>query len=246
MSHKDKYLQEQAEQLERIRRDFVANVSHELRTPLTVISGYIETMRQKKADFPDDWQRIFDQMHHHSLRMQNLIEDLLLLSKLEATDPEQEQYQEINITQMLEQLAEDAKNISGAESHNIKLHIDSNLKIKGIETELKSLFGNLIVNAVKYTPAGGDILISWNDKNEQAVFCVKDTGIGIAAEHLSRVTERFYRIDKARSRESGGTGLGLAIVKHVLLRHDAELIIHSEENVGSEFCCWFSKELTIC
>ena len=238
-------LQEQAEQFERMRRDFVANVSHELRTPLTVLLGYIEAIQQKKAEFPQQWHRIFDQMKQHGLRMQTLVEDLLLLSQLEATSVESEEWQIVDVPKMIEALAEDARNISGEDLHQIRIDINYNVKLQGHENELKSLFGNLIVNAVKYTPPKGDIFITWNIKNGRAYFCVKDTGIGISKNHLPRITERFYRVDKARSRASGGTGLGLAIVKHVLLRHHGKLKVISQEGVGSEFCCWFQRSFTM-
>lgn len=233
------------EQLEKMRRDFVANVSHELRTPLTVIAGYVETMLQKQAEFPEKWRPVFAQMQQHTTRMEHLVEDLLLLSKLEATEPDPEALEVIDVVELLRQLAHDAENISGEAKHIIELEVDPKLQLRGIRSELQSVFANLIINAVKYTPENGEITIHWYADKGAACFAVRDAGIGIAAEHLPRLTERFYRVDKARSRASGGTGLGLAIVKHVLLRHDAELMVQSEEGVGSEFTCVFPAKRSV-
>lgn len=227
------------ELLERMRQDFVANVSHELRTPLTVIRGYLELLKNQHEFIGTKYETMFSQMLQHSLRMGSLIEDLLLLSHLESHEQEADPGTEISVSELLEQIVEDAKNISGANKHKIKLQADKHLYLMGIKEELKSLFSNLIINAVKYTPAEGSIKIRWYDEDGRAAFSVTDTGIGIAKKHIPRITERFYRVDKARSRDSGGTGLGLAIVKHVLLRHEAELEIESQLNKGSTFTCWF-------
>ena len=229
--------------LERMRRDFVANVSHELRTPLTVIRGYLESLRDQ-TDASHPWHKIFKQMYDHSLRMEQLITDLLLLSRIENVDGEHDD-QVISITQMLEDICQHARDVSGNDNHQIELHTDSKLQLLGEESELKSLFSNLIINAVRYTPANGCINVEWLLKDDLAIFRVTDNGIGIEAEHIPRLTERFYRVDKARSRDSGGTGLGLAIVKHVVMRHDGDLLIDSHIGKGSTFTCVFAKHRAI-
>lgn len=230
--------------LETIRRDFVANVSHELRTPLTVIRGYLEALMQQDNINEKSLKKIFSQMHHHSLRMENIIEDLLLLSRLESEDHPDEN-NKINIADLLTTLCKEAQCFSGNKNHKITLAADINLFLSGSENELRSLFSNIIINAVKYTPEEGDVNISWYKENNQAVFVVSDSGYGIEEEHIPRITERFYRVDKARSRESGGTGLGLAIVKHVLLRHQGELTIESQIGLGSTFTCAFPGERVV-
>lgn len=226
--------------LEQVRSDFVANVSHELRTPLTVIRGYLETLIKQQPADTEMLTKIYSQMYQQSLRMADIIEDLLLLAHLEGEDPSLQEKKDIHVKDMLQALCQDAKNISGDKQHNIVLHADESVFISGSESELRSLFSNIIVNAVKYTPAFGSITVDWyRDQTGHACFSVTDTGIGIAKEHIPRITERFYRVDKARSRERGGTGLGLAIVKHVLLRHHATLQIESEVGKGSKFTCVF-------
>lgn len=228
--------------LERIRQDFVANVSHELRTPLTVIHGYLEALLDQ--DLPKDkpWKKIFLQMHQQTLRMENLVENLLLLSRLESHEDDIKPEQEILVFDLLTTICHEAKELSGEANHHIQLEADPNLKLLGWKEELHSLFSNIIFNAVKYTPIKGKINIHWYKKNNQAYLTVQDTGIGIAEEHIPRLTERFYRVDPARSRASGGTGLGLAIAKHVLIRHQAKLEISSEPDQGSIFTCIFPKE----
>ncbi|AKQ33851.1 phosphate regulon sensor histidine kinase PhoR [Candidatus Coxiella mudrowiae] len=234
-----KAVREHINQLERIRRDFVANVSHELRTPLTVIRGYLETLLKKKKPEIKRYQKIFSQMYQYSARMEAIIDDLLLLSRLESDDHPPEEKVNVSVSKILKILCADAKRISGEKQHRIKLEANTNLYISGSEEELKSLFSNIIINAVKYTSAKGRIHVKWYSDDGHAVFSVSDTGIGIAKEHIPRITERFYRVDKARSRESGGTGLGLAIVKHVLMRHQGDLHIESEPGKGSTFTCHF-------
>ncbi len=233
-------LQEYIRHLEQVRSDFVANVSHELRTPLTVIRGYLEVLTQQQTVEPEILNKIHEQMYQQTLRMTDIIEDLLLLAHLEAEDLTLEEKKKVDVKKILQALCQDAMHIGADKHHVIELKANEDLTIQGSENELRSLFSNLIVNAVKYTPAGGSILIEWYKQNDNAHFVVTDTGIGIAKEHIPRITERFYRVDKARSRERGGTGLGLAIVKHVLLRHDASLEIESEVGKGSRFCCVFS------
>jgi two-component system phosphate regulon sensor histidine kinase PhoR len=231
--------------LERMRQDFVANVSHELRTPLTVIHGYLEVLLHQDLDETQPWKKIFLQMQQQTLRMENLVENLLLLSRLESHEIIDKVEQEVDVSKMLDNICHAAKELSGEMHHEIHLHADHKLKILGLEQELYSLFSNIIFNAVKYTPEHGKIDIEWNQKNNHAYFIVRDTGIGIAAEHIPRLTERFYRVDPARSRASGGTGLGLALAKHILLRHDAELLIQSELEKGSVFTCVFPKSRII-
>lgn len=226
--------------IDKIRQDFIANVSHELRTPLTVFQGYCETLLNEVDEHP--WQPILKQMHQQSQRMNQIVQDLLLLAQLESGIDAQKP-QSVHVPELLSNIIHDAKALNP--THAFSHKIDNSLMIQGCRNELQSAFTNLVVNAVRYTPDYGEIKITWEKQGDFAVFKVKDTGIGIAEKHLPRLTERFYRVDKARSRDSGGTGLGLAIVKHVLLRHDAQLNIKSIENHGSEFICRFSlgKEL---
>ncbi len=231
--------------LERMRQDFVANVSHELRTPLTVIHGYLDTLLDQDLEETKPWKKIFMQMHQQTLRMENLIEDLLLLSRLESHEAENATESHVPVAKLLETIWSEAKELSGDNQHLISLFTDEKLMLLGIDAELRSLFSNIIFNAVKYTPAKGSITIEWFLENGQAHFRVKDTGIGIAPEHIPRLTERFYRVDPARSRASGGTGLGLAIAKHVLLRHDGKLDVVSELGKGSVFTCVFPAERSV-
>jgi len=234
-----KEVQNYIHRLEQVRTDFVANVSHELRTPLTVVRGYLESLISQDCLDKKILNKIYTQMLQQSLRMTEIIEDLLLLAHLESDDHPPEE-KDIAISQILNALCIDAKTISGDKKHRIYLKTDNKIHLYGAESELRSLFSNLIINAVKYTPEKGRVDISWHkDEKGRAFFSVKDTGIGIEPAHLPRITERFYRVDKARSRERGGTGLGLAIVKHVLLRHDASLEIDSEIGKGSVFTCVF-------
>ncbi len=226
--------------LERMRQDFVANVSHELRTPLTVIYGYLEMLIDQEEIQTDILQSIHTQMFQQSSRMQNLVENLLLLSRLEHREQESLAQQPVDITLLLQDICAEAKLVSGDKKHSIHLETDEELNLLGNKDELSSAFSNIIFNAVKYTPAGGDIYVKWFKQKDQALLEVKDSGIGIDAKHIPRLTERFYRVDKARSRESGGTGLGLAIVKHVLIRHKGHLNIHSQVDEGSTFTCVFA------
>jgi two-component system phosphate regulon sensor histidine kinase PhoR len=230
--------------LERMRQDFVANVSHELRTPLTVIHGYLELLIEQDMDDNKPWKKIFLQMQQQTLRMENLIENLLLLSRLETQEEKAPLGKRINVSHLLAIIVDEAIELSGDSQHQFKLNTDKNLYIDGHEEELRSLFSNIIFNAVKYTPDGGTIIINWQQKNKQANFSVQDSGIGIAAEHIPKLTERFYRVDPARSRSSGGTGLGLAIAKHVLIRHQAMLNIRSALGKGSLFTCIFPMSRT--
>ncbi|MDP2506884.1 phosphate regulon sensor histidine kinase PhoR [Oceanobacter sp. 3_MG-2023] len=223
-------------QLEEMRKDFVANVSHELRTPLTVIAGYVETMQAASEMLPPRWGRMLQQMSEQSHRMENLLKDLLMLSRLETGKTEQPQ--PIELQPLLEAIRRDAASLSSSK-HTITLTIDQDQKMMGFYNELRSAFSNLVFNAVKYTPEGGDVTLRWYTEGGKGHFSVSDNGIGIAQHHIPRLTERFYRADPSRSIATGGTGLGLAIVKHVLLHHDGELKISSIEGKGSTFTCVF-------
>ena len=225
-------------QLEQMRRDFVANISHELRTPLTVINGYLETMVDENDDGLSDWQHSLNLMHQQTSRMKSIVNDLLMLSRLE-TNPPSNSKSEVLVPGMLASIREDAEALSGDKNHEITLEVDENLWLRGINNELHSAFSNLIFNAVRYTPEGGKITARWYQDDQGAHFEVQDSGIGIPPQNIPRLTERFYRVDVGRSRDVGGTGLGLAIVKHVLQRHQAELRIKSIVNKGSTFTCDF-------
>ena len=226
----------QAETLDRVRRDFVANVSHELRTPLTVLVGFLETARELKLD-PKRLRDYLGMMADQSHRMQRILEDLLTLSSLEAA-PEPRRDERIVVSQLLSRTKADGELLS-AGGHRISLNMQGDYDLLGAETEISSAFANLVTNAVRYTPAGGEIRLNWLASQEGASFAVVDTGIGIERVHIPRLTERFYRIDRGRSRETGGTGLGLAIVKHALLRHQATLEIESGPGQGSRFTARF-------
>jgi two-component system phosphate regulon sensor histidine kinase PhoR len=226
----------QFEMLERMRREFVANVSHELRTPLTVISGFLETLRDESD--PAAAQRYLDLMTEQSKRMQRLIEDLLTLSALESSPPPPME-EAIPMRPLLERLGAEARALSSGR-HRIELDAEDGIDLVGSEKELASAFGNLVSNAIRYTPEKGVVRLSWRRTDEGAEFAVEDTGIGIPAEHIPRLTERFYRVDRGRSRETGGTGLGLAIVKHALSRHGAQLNVRSKPGEGSTFSARFS------
>lgn len=228
-------------QLEQMRKDFVANVSHELRTPLTVIAGYLETLLDNVEDVNPRWTRALQQMQQQAGRMQNLLNDLLLLAKLEATDYPADN-KPVAIDLMLLSIRNDAQALSGGRNHRISLEADAKVKLKGSEAELRSAFSNLVFNAVKYTPDEGEIRIRWWGDEQGAHLAVQDSGIGIDPKHLPRLTERFYRVDSSRNASTGGTGLGLAIVKHVLLRHRGSLDISSVPGKGSSFTCHFPTQ----
>jgi two-component system phosphate regulon sensor histidine kinase PhoR len=224
--------------LERVRQDFVANVSHELRTPLTVVAGYLENMADSGDEIPLRWRKGLDQMQEQTLRMIRIVEDLLLLSRLEADENGPGQ-SPVAVPALLASIKDDAIALSGSRQHQLELMIDGDLWLKGTEKVLYSIFANLVFNAIHYTEAHGRITVRWYQCGEGACFEVEDTGIGIAPEHINRLTERFYRVDAGRSRASGGTGLGLAIVKHGLDRHGGRLVIQSEPGKGSRFRCEF-------
>ncbi len=229
--------------LEQMRKDFVANVSHELRTPLTVLRGYLETL-EDAGNIPSSWEKALKHMLSQTSRMTSLTNDLIALSKLETGEKEQGHHV-IDLSQLIEMIATDARSLSGDKEHTISTNIASkDIAIYGRENELRSAISNLVFNAVNYTPDAGQILIQVEQDKMGTVITVSDNGEGIDSRHISRLTERFYRVDSSRSASSGGTGLGLAIVKHVLLRHNAELRIHSVVGRGSEFSCHFPPART--
>ncbi len=227
--------------LNSIRQDFIANVSHELRTPLTVFHGYLEILLDSGLPDPKMLTDVLQQMMVQSQRMESLVKDLLLLSRLESAEPDVSQHHSVNIAELIRMIVRDAKALSGDKSHVFQLDLDDSIDVDGKAEELHSAFSNLIFNAVHYTPANGTIEVVVHKVSGCVEVIVKDNGIGIAPREIPKLTQRFYRADKARSREgdSVGTGLGLAIVKHVLLRHHAELSITSELNKGSCFICRF-------
>ncbi|MGB1799454.1 MAG: phosphate regulon sensor histidine kinase PhoR, partial [Gammaproteobacteria bacterium] len=222
--------------INQMRRDFIANASHELRTPLTVISGYLEGFVDD-AECPEQWVNYIKQMRSQTSRMQNLIEDLLQLSGLEEASS-QKTKETVPVPEVLSAIVSEAKSISGFMKHQMSLNADPDLYIEASQRELHSIFSNLVFNAVQYTPENSTIDIEWQQHDRGAYFTVSDNGAGIEARHIPRLTERFYRVDKGRSREQGGTGLGLAIVKHALARYEAELDIESEVGKGSVFRCF--------
>lgn len=227
--------------LEAVRRNFVANISHELRTPLTVVNGYIETLQDTSELSRDELNKHLGHMQEQAARMQRLVNDLLTLSRLETSPPTRDEGI-VDVGTMLEGLKENAKILSGDKRHDIQLELSEGLMLIGNEEEIRSALLNLINNAVRYTPDGGRIRLRWQRERGEAVFSVSDSGEGIAAQHIPHLTERFYRVDNARSRASGGTGLGLSIVKHILMRHDAKLQIESQLGRGSTFTCRFPAE----
>jgi two-component system phosphate regulon sensor histidine kinase PhoR len=227
----------QFERVEAMRRDFVANVSHELRTPLTVVNGFVENLQ----DMPDlnkgSAKRALHLMAEQTKRMENLVSDLLTLSRLE-NDQTAMSEDVVDVAELLNEVLQDGKTLSN-EKHTLRLEVASQHKLLGNREDLYSAFANLVGNAIRYTPEDGVILLRWFERGGQPVFSVQDTGIGIAAQHIPRLTERFYRVDRSRSRETGGTGLGLAIIKHVAMRHQAKLEVLSEEGKGSTFSLVF-------
>ena len=227
------------ERLETTRRDFVANVSHELRTPLTVVGGFLETLEDMEVPDPQMSKRAIGLMRQQTGRMTRLVDDLLTLSRLEsAQNPLRDE--DVNVPDLLRALHQDAQVLS-AGRHQIRVKLESGEWLKGNTEELRSAFGNLISNAVRYTPDSGEIELSWRLRGTQLTFAVRDSGIGIEPQHIDRLTERFYRVDRSRSRETGGTGLGLAIVKHVINRHQGQLDIRSTPGSGSTFSVVFPE-----
>lgn len=232
----------QIERLETTRRDFVANVSHELRTPLTVLAGFLETLRELPAEALPAEQRdqYMAMMHEQARRMQAIVEDLLTLSTLESS-PEADPLA-VDVGALLRTARQQVEALSNGR-HVFEWHIEEGLDVLGSGTELASALSNLLTNAVRYTPDGGRVTVRWRrGADGEALYSVQDTGIGIPARHLPRLTERFYRVDRGRSRAAGGTGLGLAITKHIAIRHDADLLIDSEPGKGSTFTLRFPAE----
>lgn len=232
-------------QLEAMRTRFISNVSHELRSPLTVIKGYMEMLSEDEDDgsISDYQKKVFTNMNGQVHRMDRLVEDLLTLTRLETESVKQNE--EINITSMLTAICDNAEIYGKDKNQTISLDADRHLKLIGDNDDFTSLFSNLINNAVRYTPDSGHIDILWYMLDGKAVFSVTDTGIGIDSVHIDHLTERFYRVDSDRSRESGGTGLGLSIVKHILDRNDGQLDIKSAPGKGSSFICRFPIQRVI-
>lgn len=228
-------------QLEQMRKDFVANVSHELRTPLTVVVGYLEMLDGDSLPPPAMWHKAQHTMLEQCQRMDSLVNQLLSLSRIEGAR-RHDNDKPVNVPQMLSYIQTEAQSVNQDKGHQLIFEIDSTLDIKGSGDELRSAFSNLVFNAIHYTKPGGVINVVWQLKDAQAQFSVTDNGDGIAPEHINRLTERFYRVDKARSRTTGGSGLGLAITKHVLTRHDSYLNIKSKLGEGSVFSFVFGKE----
>lgn len=226
------------ERIETMRRDFVANVSHELRTPLTVVNGFVETLQDMPNLENDMSRRALHLMGEQTSRMENLVNDLLTLSRLENEQNVLHE-EKVHVPELMKILLEEGRSLSKGQ-HKLTLEAGSKSNVSGSTNELHSAFGNLITNAIRYTPPGGEIVLRWEELADgQLRFSVKDSGIGIAPQHIPRLTERFYRVDRSRSRETGGTGLGLAIVKHIAMRHQAQLDVSSEEGKGSTFSIVF-------
>ncbi len=222
----------QRERVDAVRRDFIANVSHELRTPLTVVNGFLETLIDAQAGNGGTRQHHLQLMQEQAQRMHRLVEDLLTLSRLESREtPVSDEI--VDLRQLVREVADEARALSLGR-HQINVDPTPGF-VRGSREELRSAFGNIVSNAVRYTPDGGSISLAWREDTTGGRFEVSDTGLGVAPDHIPRLTERFYRVDKSRSRETGGTGLGLAIVKHVLLRHGGHLDVQSEVGRGSTF-----------
>lgn len=224
----------QVKQLEGMRRNFFANVSHELRTPMTVLQGYLEMTEDPDMVVGPMWSKAHGVMTEQLNRMNGLVSQLLTLSKIEAA-PIHDLDDKVNVPAMLEVLEKEAQSLSGDQQHQFQFDIDRQLHVYGDEDQLRSAISNLVYNAVKYTPEHSHVHVRWYRTAQGARLEVKDTGLGIEPQHLHRLTERFYRVDKARSRDTGGSGLGLAIVKHALSHHDSQLEISSEVGRGSQF-----------
>jgi two-component system, OmpR family, phosphate regulon sensor histidine kinase PhoR len=227
-----------------MRRDFVANVSHELRTPLTVMTGYLESMLDDRT-LGEEYRQALKSIQQQSRRMQHIVEDLLHLSRLESDVAELDET-EVPVPKLLGVLVHETSHLAGQTGHTVEPRLDQELAIRGVAHELNSVFGNLLHNALRHTPRGTRIEIHWRlGRDGEPVLEVNDNGPGIAAEHVPRLTERFYRVDTGRSREAGGSGLGLAIVKHIMMRHGGELRIESAPGKGSRFICRFPASRAI-
>ncbi len=221
--------------LGKMRRDFVANASHELRSPLTVIGGYLEALSDDE-ELPPQWEKPVQQMRNQSQRMQKILAELMELSRLENAGSAS-QDDAIDVESLINNVIASLPRQPG--QAEISTKEVSSIHLLGREAEIESVLVNLLTNALRHTPADGSISVSWTHDTNGASLVVEDTGIGIDADHLHRLTERFFRVDRGRSRDDGGVGLGLAIVKHVLVRHDAELDVSSEPGSGSRFRCVF-------
>ena len=225
----------QLKKMERMRKDFVANVSHELRTPLTVLKGYLETLQDMDDGQSPLLTGSFQQMQGQTERMQHLVDDLLLLTRLET---QQKKSQCVDVPALLTQICKEGDTLENT-SRRIELTLETAAHIVGDEQELRSAFTNLLGNALKYSPVDSIVKVRWHQDKESIVLAIEDQGEGIAKANITRVTERFYRVETKRLNKVNGTGLGLAIVKHVLMRHDAHLNITSELGKGSCFSCHF-------
>ncbi|MDT8428544.1 MAG: phosphate regulon sensor histidine kinase PhoR [Pseudomonadales bacterium] len=231
----------QLHRLEMMRKDFVANVSHELRTPITVITGYLETLLDQKESIASRWIKPIEQMYQQSRRMENIIRDLLTLSQLETKSVSRQQTS-ISVASFLREIKTDAEQLFPEKNHRINIECEDDCELAGNISELYSAISNLVFNAAKYTQNEGLIILRCIPAGNPPTIEVIDNGPGIAAHHIPRLTERFYRVDESRSTDTGGTGLGLAIVKHVLARHSANLVIASTLGKGSHFTCQFPAE----
>jgi two-component system phosphate regulon sensor histidine kinase PhoR len=228
----------QMHKLEMMRKDFVGNVSHELRTPITVISGYLENLIDNRQILDKKWAKAIEQMHQQSQRVENILRDLLILSRLE-TRATSTNLIDVNVGALLNEVKNDTCNIYEDRHHNFTVECDESLELNSDRSELYSAISNLCINAAKYTPDGGNIQLRGKQTPAGIEISVIDNGIGIEPQHIPRLTERFYRVDVSRSSSTGGTGLGLAIVKHILARHGATLHIESQPGRGSRFTCRF-------
>jgi two-component system phosphate regulon sensor histidine kinase PhoR len=231
----------QMHKLESMRKDFVGNVSHELRTPITVINGYLETLLDHTDSVAPRWVKPLQQMHQQSQRMENIVRDLLTLSRLETNALPREQ-DKVDVSSLLREIKSEAEQAFTEKGHSFLLEVKTDSCLLGSLTELYSAISNLMFNAAKYTPDGGEIRVVASEGQAGLDIAVIDNGVGIAAQHIPRLTERFYRVDESRSTDTGGTGLGLAIVKHVLARHNARLDVISTIGKGSQFICHFPSQ----
>lgn len=232
-------------QLQQMRKAFIANASHELRTPLTVIAGYLEVL-ENADDLPDSFREPVVNANAQARRMQQIIEDLLSLSQLEAGDLAERNGKKLNVSALLQQLIDDLQKTLALDTHTLEFNVDSDLKIRAVESEFISLALNLIKNAIRHTPTGTTVHIGWQkSRTGEACLSVKDDGPGIGAEHIPKLTERFYLVNPGRSRDTGGTGLGLSIVEQVMQRHGGRLVIQSAPGDGSMFIACFPQYRTL-
>lgn len=234
----------QMHRVNQMRKDFIANVSHELRTPLTVLQGYLEMMQDPDMAQALPGTKAVNMMSDQTVRMFSLVNQLLVLSRIEANE-ENIFDNVVDVPNLMHVIEKEANQLNAEKGHKIEFVIDDKIKVYGVEEELRSAFTNLIKNAIRYTPKGGEIKVNWCDCDGSACFSVVDNGDGIESKHLNRLTERFYRVDKARSRATGGSGLGLSIVKHVLAHHKSELEIHSQVGQGSRFSFSFPNDVVV-